>query len=241
MATCQLCKKDKPLCNAHLTPDSFGRWIKEDNFFLAICDDTKKKQQTIEFDKNILCADCDNKLGIFDKYFFEFCKKAYDNPQRKKPFNSAGTFKDISTIIETKTMNIQLGVVATLWRHSISRRSSIDLGNKYNNIFREWLEYRMIPNEEKHFCNVLPILCMEHEIDKYILQPFGVKNNTCHIYFFQIPGMYFIIEVGHICNFTIGKPILLNETEKATIVCLPDEKKFLIEAVNLYKEKRSMR
>ena len=199
---CHLCGETKPLCRAHLTPDSFGRWIKKNNSFIEVRENKKKKKQTLAYDKNILCSDCDNvKLGVYDKVFINFCKQAYEHPHRKKPFNSHGKLDDISVIIEIDSMSIQLGIIASIWRHSISSHNPrIDFGNKYNAMFKTWLWTGTIPDNEKHFCKILPILCIDDGLDEYIISPYGGRVGNTFLYYYQIPGMFFFIEIGQQWN-----------------------------------------
>lgn len=223
-----MCRENKPLCNAHLVPRSFGKWIAEDNSFMEISENRKRKAQTLQFDKNILCSDCDNKLGEFDDDLINFCIKVYDHPKRKELYRPKAKSTEIIMNLDENTLSIQLGIIATLWRCSISKQYlDVDLGDKYNLLFRDWLCLRNIPDYDKYLCETLLISFIEDDIDKYILPPAAKKVDGYFISRFQVPGMEIIAKIGNGLSFKQFGPLLLDQADTVKLLILPDNKKIM--------------
>jgi hypothetical protein len=118
---CQLCKEEKKLCKAHLVPESFFRYLypsgkveEEALKKISSTDGYIKRSWTGIYDDNILCADCDNKLGEFDNYgrylFLESTPEIFMSSGK----DSAYYFQDAD--IDKLT----LFILSILWRFSIS-------------------------------------------------------------------------------------------------------------------------
>jgi hypothetical protein len=86
-----------------------------------------------EYDENILCAECDNKLGVFDNYALKVCKEF---PQKHTtPRDNIFEMPDVDGDSFAKF------VLAVLWRASISKRpaaAAVRLG-KHESIARDVL------------------------------------------------------------------------------------------------------
>jgi hypothetical protein len=68
---------DRPI-KSHIIPKAFGKFIRDEglpNIQLRWDRVGEAKPQLGEFDTEILCADCDNKLGRFDDYAFNVCRR----------------------------------------------------------------------------------------------------------------------------------------------------------------------
>ena len=65
------------LVEAHIIPKGFARIIRGlgPNIALSIQQVREAKPQLGEFDRNILCAACDHRLGLFDDYAVDLCKQ----------------------------------------------------------------------------------------------------------------------------------------------------------------------
>jgi hypothetical protein len=76
MPTCRLCLQDRKLIDAHLIPRCmYNHDRKSPMAVVGIIDAPRpKRSQTGFYDKNTLCADCDEKLGILDQYACEICR-----------------------------------------------------------------------------------------------------------------------------------------------------------------------
>src|SRR5689334_14371814 len=72
-------------CAAHIIPAGFGRRVaQEDGFSIIVTPEYAGRARFTngEFDKTILCADCDGRLGYFDDYALEVVEK-FDAQHKK--------------------------------------------------------------------------------------------------------------------------------------------------------------
>ena len=73
------------------------------------------KPELGEYDRDIICRDCDNKLGVFDDYAIDVCRAF------KKKHTRDGKLFAILNIDDDKLAKF---ILAVLWRASISKRES---------------------------------------------------------------------------------------------------------------------
>jgi len=123
------------LIDAHIIPAGFGRLIRGEgpNMSISLEKTTEARPHLGEFDRQILCGNCDHKLGKFDDYAIDVCRTF----QRKHRSPTAGMF-EFSNFDGQKFAKF---VLAVLWRASISKRKNyekIQLGF-YENIARDIL------------------------------------------------------------------------------------------------------
>jgi hypothetical protein len=102
--------------NAHIVPAGFGRIIRGDgpNVSLSLEETREARPQLGEYDREILCQDCDNKLGIFDDYAIEVCR----NFQSKHKLLTSDMFE----MLPFDGEKFAKFILAVLWRASISKR-----------------------------------------------------------------------------------------------------------------------
>ncbi len=130
---CKYCGEYKQLCSAHIIPKSFYN-LKENKKFISLSDNGTKDLITCQNgfkDDNILCSDCDKKLGIYDKYAKEIL---YDKIPKCRKFN---TPLFLMTDEQFDYQKMRFFFISLLWRASISQKdacSQISLGSKYENI-----------------------------------------------------------------------------------------------------------
>ena len=120
MTICQLCGRERPLIDAHIIPKSF--WNIEQNKFgpLAILSSNegwrpRRSQQGI-YDKNILCDECDNKMGLFDQHAFEQLVKVRGSPVLNLPGLRALKYGGADAVMVHKF------VASVAWRASKSKQ-----------------------------------------------------------------------------------------------------------------------
>jgi hypothetical protein len=80
--TCQLCRRDVPLIDAHIIPRPFFRTKEPGGApkFLSNTDGTYPKRAPIGiYDPAILCATCDGRIGRWDEYGIELFTKSLDH------------------------------------------------------------------------------------------------------------------------------------------------------------------
>lgn len=130
---CKYCGQSKQLCSAHIIPKSFYN-LQKNKRFIGLSNDGTKDLVSCQNgfkDDNILCSDCDKKLGIYDKYAKEIL---YDKIPQCRRFN---TPLFLMTNEQFDYQRMRLFFISLVWRASISQQdacSQISLGSKYENI-----------------------------------------------------------------------------------------------------------
>lgn len=137
---CRLCDAELTSandCKAHImsrgllksmSPEELG------NLLIVGTDmDKKKRIPNGSYDINILCRDCDNKLGVYDKYALDFVtnSKLINHP--------SGVGWTINGVDQAK---LKLFCLSYLWRASITNRpefAGINLGTKHEENIRQLL------------------------------------------------------------------------------------------------------
>ena len=78
---CRLCQSKPPNIKAHIMAEGLMKLIhgqpEYDGQFMMVGNGLKKpvRRPTGSYDRNILCAECDNKLGRYDMTAIECCKR----------------------------------------------------------------------------------------------------------------------------------------------------------------------
>lgn len=116
--SCRGCGEVKKLIRAHIIPDTFCRLAKgSSSHLLQVCKGSGPPRQGGFRDSQILCAECDQKLGVLDKLAREWWRQAL-----KQPFKSLLS-KPEAKIILLPEININIlkrFVASIFWRASIS-------------------------------------------------------------------------------------------------------------------------
>lgn len=140
MALCQLCGNDRNLINAHIIPKSFWKFDKVDGRPLAVFSSRPnwrpQRSQQGEYDDNILCEECDNKLGVFDQHAYENLVIPIGTPYVKSPQVTALKYNGADGKI------VHAFVASLAWRASKSQRNyfcRINLG-PYEDLLRASFE-----------------------------------------------------------------------------------------------------
>jgi hypothetical protein len=102
------------LIKAHIIPQGFARFIRGDghNYLITANKKVKARYQLGVTDKTILCYDCDQVLGVYDKYAMETCKK-FQSLARSQ--NGEWTMPNVDGDKFAKF------ILSVLWRASISK------------------------------------------------------------------------------------------------------------------------
>jgi len=164
-----------------------------------------KKLQTGEFDKNILCEDCDNRIigAIYEKYaktsmygsnikpeFAPICKN-YKNPDD-------GSECSVCTNIDYVKMKLFL--LSILWRASISDRrifQEVSLGVKQEERIRRILFEQIMPDEMEYPILMTSFMRTKNSLKNTITAPLTLKyENGVKGYAFLINSIQFMFFVN---------------------------------------------
>ncbi len=112
---CRGCQLEKKFAEAHIVPRGFARQLMSDQKHnMKISMDGVGVTHHGVYDKKILCQDCDNKLGLYDDYALDVCRR-FPKEHSVAP----------DGIFEMKNVDgnkLSAFILALLWRASISSR-----------------------------------------------------------------------------------------------------------------------
>ncbi|MDL2409973.1 hypothetical protein PY650_31025 [Rhizobium calliandrae] len=205
---CKLCGEEKPLCNAHLLPDSMKRLIVDFKSPGATVQTvhmespTSYSSQTLSSDKKILCASCDAYLGKFDKKFVELLARWADLPARSHQFWRR---EDVVFYrVQGSIPDLFLGLLASLLRFSFSdRHPGIQLGPDMEKLIADSLLAGRISDELSALVD-LKVLGSHHalvaegtDLSRVIAQsPFYGEVDGANLFVFETLGLTSIIKIG---------------------------------------------
>lgn len=145
---CRYCNLEKTLIDSHIIPKSFYDLKKQGPYVTIDYKESKldKVHGQNGFKEPLLCAECDNKLGILDRYAKYFLYTQVPNV----PLEYS---EDIPLVpfyaLESNSFNFTLlrrFFISLLWRASICSEIPISLGH-YENIALRILKREQIDNE----------------------------------------------------------------------------------------------
>lgn len=203
MGECKLCGDEKKLCKqSHIIPNFMYKDLFDEKNRMYTFSGKKgvtrktKVQQTGEFDKNILCKDCDNnRLGELERYasliLYDGFPKIVAN--RVQPDGMAYTY-----CAEIDYTKFKLFLLSILWRASISKRPmfrEVNLGPHETLIHRMLLERD--PGEQLNYpCLIMTYLNLKKLPSELVAQPSQSRVDGGIVYKFMIGGMIYIFFIS---------------------------------------------
>ncbi|AYN04520.1 hypothetical protein [Flavobacterium sp. 140616W15] len=235
MNKCKLCGNKGKLVKSHIIPKFMFKKMKdEDNVFYEIIYDPdtntskSKKTQIEDYDRNILCENCDNKIlgGIYESYaqkaLYGGSLPVEVSPECKNYKNSddGAEYSICKNFDYQKIKNFYLSI---LWRASITDRSffnQVNLGKKHEERIREILFNNEKVSEDEYPIVITSFMRTENTLENLIAQPKRIKTKSgLNGYIFLIDSLQFIIYVNsHEHKLTREiKQISLKEEEMVTL------------------------
>ena len=185
---CKGCNEDKKkLIDAHIIPYAFFKRLRKDANHLNIIGSENngriKKSPKGEYDQEILCAECDHELGLYDDYSIKLLI------QRENEFKEiCKNGKRLGWEVDFDFIKLSKFLLSVLWRASISKRpffNLIDLG-PHENIIKENI-FCADSGANPNYQFVLSLFDSDSiaDLEKTILGPYQVKIqgvNYCKLY-----------------------------------------------------------
>ena len=212
MGICKLCRKEKKLIEAHIIPKFMYKKMKDENhsfYDITYNLDTKetksKKTQKEDYDKNILCSDCDNGIigGIYENYAKEALYGENLNPEiapKCENFMNPNDGTEYSICKNIDYTKMKLFLLSLLWRASISARptfNQVSIGIKHEEIIRKMLYENIEPAETEYPIIITSFMRTENKLDNMIFQPKRIKyKDGLNGYSFLIDSLEFIFFVN---------------------------------------------
>ena len=191
---CRLCRKEKPLIEAHILARSILEVLQSTaGSLMSISKDVEshpKRLPTGSYDKEILCADCDGIFSPWENYTAELLYKV------------AGKYRAKGTtwfyfIPDYDYVKLKLCVLSILWRMSISNRPefrNVTLSPEHENELRE-LILAKDPGPPDRF-SVAWMQLSDHIGTRSVLGTSRSVQTQQKIYNLGLPGFIAIIKVG---------------------------------------------
>ena len=218
--TCKLCDEDKKLIKSHIIPKGFFKPLNLENKSALLYTNTKgvhPKRSPIGFyDKNILCKECDAKLGIWDEYAQKLL--LHDFNEDNAVYN--GKTKDHYIIKNYDYHLLKLFFISLLWRASITSHKI------FNRIstgpFEDKLKKLILSNstgKEEDF----PITLAKFSDSnfKFIFDPHQDKFNSINYYRFYLTGFVAYIKVDKRVSIGLHKEFKIKK-DRPIIIILRD-------------------
>lgn len=210
MGICKLCLKEKELVESHIIPKFMFKGMKDEKkaFFeitynLDTAESKKQKKQKEDFDRNILCADCDNRIiGGYEDY----AKKSMygENLDPKiapvcKNYINPGDGIEYSVCKNIDYGKFKLFLLSLLWRASITTRplfGEVSLGKTHEERLRKMIYENIIPSEHEYPIMMTSFMRTEHNLRNLIGQPKRIKMmGGLNGYVFLIDSVQFLFAV----------------------------------------------
>ena len=146
------------------------------------------------YDSNILCSDCDGKLGKFDEEGINFFRSINFDLYKH---NIASEYFYKVPNSEYNYLKLKKFFISVIYRASISKLpefSSVNLGDKFET---EVVNFLKNDSDNEHFAVLLQkrSSVMEFPIKKIILMPGRFRLNTINAYDLNLSGLRAIIKV----------------------------------------------
>jgi hypothetical protein len=232
-------RKKKKLIEAHIIPKFMFKKMKDENhsfYNITYNLDTKqtksKKTQKEDYDKNILCGDCDNGIigGIYEDYAKDALYGENLNPEIapkcenfKNPVDGA-EYSICNNIDYTK---MKLFLLSLLWRASITDRptfNEVNIGSKHKEILRKMIYENSAPSETEYPIIITSFMRTENKLDNMIFQPKRIRTKGgLNGYSFLIDSLEFIFFVNSV-NHKLPEYVLkstIKQSGELTTLHLP--------------------
>jgi len=205
--TCKFCHQDKSLIRAHLLPDGLISTItsckSKTLVKVDLASGASKRKSTLELDSNILCQECDGKLGVFDEELVRFIRSWRSSPIRHQEIDMQAN--PPTATIKCNSNKLLLSLITILLRFSFSEKySSLSIGT-YENTFVSWLKMGKLPEDSERFFSAITLgyAVEDPEGDGKVdlsramkSRPIGGRLNDAHVYMLELPSIFFLARVG---------------------------------------------
>jgi hypothetical protein len=219
---CIRCGNPKTI-KAHLLPQVFCKEVKVGTSFASMVNDSGSFSLTQSgvFDKNILCKECDGKLGKNEKYAAEAFRLI-----RQK---SVGNYNGTALLANQDKEKILRFVAGILWKYSITQKEygRIDLFGFQEDVKRIAYEEIEIPT----WFDALLFRLKIHPNDDGVFAyraPLPDKLDRVRIYRFMVGGILFFVKVHN--------KKMRNDPTQQNWLSQEDDLQYVIAPANMFEE-----
>lgn len=189
--TCKLCGKTKALIKSHIIPQCFyTELFGESGAKQLSLTDYPKRCPNGEYDIDLMCADCDNKIGVYDDYGKTF----FAQTPNKNDIQTFGNF-DAWIVSDFDYKKLKLFILSLLWRASETNRDffkNINIGPKHSTIIKNMIKSEDPGKSEEYFTQITrykdsighkTMMAPQRLRDKTIT---GFSANVFHVHGFKL-------------------------------------------------------
>jgi len=191
---CKFCHKNRKLIKAHVIPQAFFRELtgkKRPSLLITDTIGTFPKRSPIgQYDKQILCGDCEPQFGDWDNYAQDFLLRENGFQEIKKGGEGVVGY----AVDQFDYEKLKLFFISLLWRASVSQLpfyKNVNLG-PYESVAYEHIKTRD-PGEEDTFS--ISLIKYSDPIGKAIIEPIPARWFNVNYYRFCLTGYVAAIKV----------------------------------------------
>ena len=191
---CLRCGK-KPTIDSHIFPKAAVRAFRKrgpDKKTIAVLANRAMVANTQNgiFDPNILCAACDQRIGVADKWFIENLDLFHSAALAVKPYESVKVAVDARRALQF--------AVSVIYRASLSRLDhfrDISLG-PYNEVAGEIAVNSDSADFYRPFVIINVLTCENLDLRQFVFYPVKCVNGNGPYFLFNISGVQFVTKFG---------------------------------------------
>ncbi|MDD5290611.1 MAG: hypothetical protein PHZ04_00670 [Patescibacteria group bacterium] len=230
---CKLCLQIKPLCKtSHIIPDFMYKGLYDVGHILykVPTSDLSKEEKlpSGEYEPNLLCEDCENKIGKLESYA---CDILYSDEEVKRGRLYRENQKNQNNVGYTFCKGVdykkfKLFLLSILWKSSISSRDffkDVKLG-VYEEAIREMILNEDPKDPKDYPCVISTYLNHKNKYPSDLIgQPLRIKDNLGTRYSFLIGGVHYFYFVSKLTQLSWISEAILNEENKMRIIHMTEE------------------
>jgi hypothetical protein len=222
---CKWCGHQRPLVKAHVIPKKFYEATKTgDKKVLAVTASNKgTKTETWQsgiYENTITCADCDNRLGVLDRYAYRHFLTQPDELSviRDEKYNIALAYPyDTLDLVVFKRFLMSL-----LWRAHHSTHglfASVNIGSHYETKIKETVisSQAIAPDD----WSVVAIRYFDDPHPNMIYPPRKTKLDGINAYYLSIPFFTFILKIDKRPFQGIMREVQMSNENRKAVLRMP--------------------
>jgi len=218
---CKLCLKEKKLIKAHIIPASFYKFSSdgEPHKVLSTREGSfPKLSRTGEYDEEILCVNCDSKLGMYEQY----AKDLLIQKANPKEVITHKNERVCYTVDNIDYKRFKLFLLSLLWKLDVSSReifTAVKLGGSHERNIRQ-----MILNENPGSDDEYSVILskFDYDIKKVpMLHPHQIRFDNIRFYRIYLLNYIVFIKVDK-GNMPSGFVNIVVKKNKPMVVLLKD-------------------
>jgi hypothetical protein len=209
------CCDSTSFCKAHIIPQGFARTLSgPTGHNLAVSHDGAKpaNQPLGPFDQQILCANCDGKLGVFDQSAIGYCNSL--------PMTGSAPTGRMFQGGAFNGATFSLAMLAILWRASISSRAEwagISLGRYENQAAAVLFGQAELTSFPVFDVIVMRYASTDHDARKFIFPLLRIRSAGLNVFSWGVGGFQVLAKIDQRPFDRRLRPFIVNKAEALVV------------------------